>query len=118
MRTLLILLIVFFFAGLSAQAQTRDEYGLQTGRSNMEKFVFIYPNPAIDYVSVRFAHFPAQNVQVSLFNIIGNEVAVEIEAVDEREIRLRVKELAPGYYLIVFKDQQDKFQGTYKILKR
>ena len=117
MRTLQILVFLFLLAGFSAQAQTRDEYGLKS-RSEMEKFVSIFPNPAIEFVNVHFPQFPASHVNVTLYNIIGNEVPVEIENVDEHEIRLRVKDLAPGYYLIVFKDREDKFHGTYKILKR
>jgi predicted 3-demethylubiquinone-9 3-methyltransferase (glyoxalase superfamily) len=118
MQILRILAFLFLLAGFSAQAQTRDEYGLQNGKNAMERYVSIFPNPAIEFVHVRFTQFPAAHVKVELFNIIGNEVQVEKETLNEYEVRLHVKDLAPGYYLIVFKDPQDKFQGTYKILKR
>ena len=118
MRILQILAFLFLLAGFSAQAQTRDEFGPQTGKNAMERYVTIYPNPAVEFVDVRFKQFPASHVKVELFNIIGNEVQVEKEELDEYEVRLHVKDLAPGYYLVVFKDPQDKFQGTYKILKR
>jgi Secretion system C-terminal sorting domain len=118
MKILQILTFLFLVAGFSAQAQTRDEYGPQSSKNAMERYVSIYPNPAIEYVHVRFKQFPATHVKVELFNIIGNEVQVERETIDEYEVRLHVKDLSPGYYLIVFKDPQDKFQGTYKILKR
>lgn len=118
MRILQILAFMFLLAGFSAQAQTRDEFGPPSSKNAMERYVTIYPNPAIEFVHVRFKQFPANHVKVELFNIIGNEVQVEKEIIDEHELRVHVKDLAPGYYLIVFKDPQDKFQGTYKILKR
>jgi hypothetical protein len=33
-------------------------------------------------------------------------------------VRLKVKDFAPGYYLIAVRDEQLQFKATYKFLKR
>jgi hypothetical protein len=42
----------------------------------------------------------------------------ESELIDEHEIRIKVKDLDTGYYLLALKDDHAKLQGTYKFLKR
>jgi hypothetical protein len=118
MRTIKILIFSLLLASFDLQAQIRDDFDVKNGRTDVDKLVSIYPNPAVEFVNIRFNEFQASRVKVTLHNIIGNEVPVEIETIDEHEIRLRVKELSSGYYLIVCKDPQDRFHGTFKILKR
>lgn len=112
------IIILLFSIGFAAQAQTREDYDIQTTRSDIAKTVHIFPNPAVDFVHVRLDLFSAANVRLSLFNLIGNEVQVETEIVDEHEIKVRVKDLNAGYYLLALKDDQDRFRGTFKFLKR
>ena len=53
-----------------------------------------------------------------MHNVIGNTMELESEVLDEHEIKLRVKDLATGYYLISLKDERLNVSGTYKFLKR
>jgi hypothetical protein len=85
---------------------------------NLTKSVHLFPNPATEDVYVELDQFPAANVNVTVHTIIGNELQVEKEVVDEHLIRVRVKDLASGYYLLAVKDEDSKFRGTYKFLKR
>jgi len=118
------LIIIGFVAVLAAssfnvKAQAyRDEVG---GPQSISKQIQIYPNPTTDYsdyVNVRVAPLRSGNVKLVLHNIIGNEINVETEVVDEHELRIRVKELSAGYYLLTIKDGESNFRATYKILKR
>ncbi len=83
-----------------------------------EKAVNIYPNPATEWVDIEFRELPAEKVQLVVHNIIGNPIEVEKEIKSEHIIRVHVKELAAGYYLIAIKDDESQFKGTYKFLKR
>jgi hypothetical protein len=62
--------------------------------------------------------FAVQDVTLTVHNIIGNVMSVESEVIDEHEVRIKVKDLSAGYYLIAIKDNSDRFQGTYKFLKK
>lgn len=102
-----------------ALAQSRPENQPPvTQEVNMTKSVHLFPNPATEFIDVQLDEFPAKNVQLTVHNIIGNELQVETEVLDENLIRVKVKDLAAGYYLLAVKDEESQFRGTYKFLKR
>jgi len=117
MKILYIIGFLFFSAG-AANAQAKEDNATQAERVEYFKSVEIFPNPTPDYVHVRFTNIPVKNVKLTVHNIIGNQMNVELEVIDNFEIRVRVKELDSGYYLIALKDDEDKNRATYKFLKR
>lgn len=87
----------------------------------ISKSIRIYPNPtnqASEFINIRVASLKSQKVKLALHNIIGNEIPVETEVVDDHELRMRIKELSAGYYLVTIKDEDSNFRGIYKILVR
>lgn len=118
MKTLYLIIIFATFIGLGAvQAQSGNDFG-QPERLDVAKSVQIYPNPVQDdFLNVSVQHISLEGVKVSLHNIIGNEMKVEKELVDEHTLRIRVKDLATGYYLIGLNDDKQKLKGIYKFLK-
>lgn len=108
---------------LSAFQLTRAQSQLEgppqaSAEVNLTKSVHLFPNPATEFVDVQLDHFPAKDVVLTVHNIIGNELQVETEILDDRLIRVKVKDLTAGYYLLAIKDEESKFRGTYKFLKR
>ena len=115
----LIKTIVFAVFGLLvtqfAVAQSHDVFSTSTVVEPI-KSAKVFPNPATDYLSIKFETPIAKTVKVTLHNIIGNSLEAETEIVDEFEIRLRVKELPTGYYLLALKDDGNA-RGSFKFLK-
>lgn len=91
---------------------------MHSERTINPKSISIYPNPAVDYVEVNLDQLLATNVKLTLYNIIGNQIQIDSETIDEHKIRIRVKDFASGYYLIALRDEKTNFRGTYKFLKR
>lgn len=118
MRTLYLTLIFAALIGVgTAQGQSSTDFG-QAERLEISKSVQIYPNPVEDdFLHVTVQNINIEGVRVSLHNIIGNEMKVEKELVDEHTFRIRVKELATGYYLIGLNDDKQRLKGIYKFLK-
>lgn len=116
-RLFLVLLLVSAFRLTMAQSQPENP-APPTAEANLTKSVHLFPNPAMEFVDVRLDQFPAQNVKLTVHNIIGNELQVETEILDEHLIRVKVKDLVSGYYLLAVKDEESNFRGTYKFLKR
>ena len=108
------LLVGSFFG----HAQASFDGGPVQERQEIAKNIQIFPNPAMDYIHVRLESVNFNEVKVSLHNIIGNQMPFESELIDEHEIRIKVKDLDTGYYLLALKDDHAKLQGTYKFLKR
>jgi hypothetical protein len=117
MRAFKPILILFFAALLafSGQAQVKDEAYFSTDPA---KSIHLFPNPAIDFLSVRFETPQAKTAKVSLHNIIGNELQVETEVFDEYEIHLKIKDLPTGYYLITINQGEGNQRSVHKFLKR
>ncbi len=100
-----------------AQAPAGNGFG-QPERMDISKAVTIYPNPAADeFVHIHVEDVDLSEAKVSLHNIIGNEMRVEKDLLDENTIRIKVKDLATGYYLIGLNDEKQKLKGIYKFLK-
>ncbi len=119
------LLKIFVLVGLVGMS--RVGLGQVSGEMNLPgyqhpelatKSIKLYPNPATDFVSLRMETASASHVQLTLHNIIGNALEVESEIVDDNEVRLKVKDLPAGYYLLSVKDESSGFKGVYKFLKR
>jgi hypothetical protein len=111
----LVLVVIMALAVHVGWSQTTPEEPMKYASA---KAVHIFPNPAIDFIHVRVDELPASKVKLSLHNIIGNEVEIETEIVDEHELRVKVKDLASGYYLIAIKDDKSNKFGIYKFVKR
>ena len=108
--SLLAILLTQFAVGQSQDPFVRE-------KTDPAKMVKLYPNPATDYLVVKFETAKAKTVKVALHNIIGNLLDVDTEIVDDYELRLRVKDLPEGVYLLSIKDENST-QGSFKFLKR
>lgn len=99
-------------------AQDDFQTQLEQTSSSIIKSVKLFPNPAVEYVHVRIENMDIAQVTFQLHNIIGNVVNVESEVVDQHELRLKVKDLPIGYYLVSITDAQTRINGTFKFVKR
>jgi hypothetical protein len=118
MRSLFTVILLFALAGsFWGQAQVSYDYE-QPQRQDIVKAVQIFPNPAVEFVHVRLDQVNFNNMKVSVHNIIGNEINIDTERIGDHEIRIKVKDFDAGYYLLALKDDQSKFRGTYKFLKK
>lgn len=110
------LFIAFFLllSFISAFSQTKEDAILV---SDPIKSAHVYPNPASEYLNVKFESPIAKKSIFKIHNIIGNEMNVEAELVDEFEVRFRVKDLHEGYYILAVQNSQSGIKSTYKFLK-
>lgn len=115
---IIIVCIIALATGLQVFGQQSEVVPVQAERIDISKSVRIFPNPAVEYVYIKVHQFKAQDVSLTLHNIIGNEIAFESEIIDEHELRVTVKDLDAGYYLIGLKDKSSRFSGTFKFVKK
>jgi hypothetical protein len=112
-------IIAFFvlslFVAQSGLAQMREESSFH---SDPIKSVSLFPNPATDYLTIRFELPRAKKIKLAMNTIIGNSLEVESEVIDDFEVRIKVRDLPSGYYLLAIHDGETNSQNTYKFLKR
>jgi hypothetical protein len=115
-RALKIILILVTLVGLafSGQAQVKEEaFPGDPGKI----IVRFFPNPATDYVNVHSEEALMKDVKITVHNIIGNELSVEKEVIDEHEVRVRVKDLPKGYYMLTVSPANSTQRNVFKFLK-
>ncbi len=78
----------------------------------------LFPNPAGDYVNLRFFTKSGGRIEVQLYNIMGQRMKTESFESDagQQEQRLQVAELPPGTYLLRF--VSESLKGTKKLTIR
>ena len=113
-KTILFSILILLVTQI-AWAQSHDSFA--PDHTDPLKTVKIFPNPATDYLSVKFDVPLARTVRMTLHNIIGNTLELESEIVDDFEIRVRVKELPAGVYFLAVRDDGSS-QNSFKFLKR
>lgn len=104
------LLVTHFAVG-----QGYDE--LASVRSEPFKWVKLYPNPATDFLSIKFEKPEAKTIKLTVHDIIGNELSIERDIIDDHEIHLKVKDLPVGMYLLAVENEENQ-RGSFKFLKR
>ncbi len=117
MRSLKNLLAIVFLVLLTSMAWGQSAESMALPGSDPLKSVRVYPNPAVDYVSLKFEQPLAKLVTLELHSIIGNSLEIETEAIDDFEVRIRVKDLPSGYYLVDVK-MPGMSHNAFKFLKR
>jgi hypothetical protein len=110
------LIVVLFCLTFSVKAQSvQEDVSLS---QNPTSKVELFPNPTIDFLTVRLEGVSVRNLNISLRNIIGNEMPLDVEYLAENEFKVKVKDFGTGYYLIAMQDEKSGFKGTYKFIKR
>lgn len=120
MRNLTLILSFFLLLFLSGTAfgQNLEATSYTTEKMDLSKSITLYPNPATDYINIKLSTLEASTAKVTLYTILGSELQLDKETVNDHEVRLKVKDLATGYYLVAVRDEQLQFKATYKFLKR
>lgn len=111
--------LIFVFTAVLATFGSfaqKAEWSVSSGE--FPKKVYLFPNPASEFLTLTAEGMEVNNLTIGMFNIIGNEVAVEADFSDGTEIRIRVKDLPSGYYLISIRDEKTGQRTTKKFLKR
>lgn len=95
----------------------REDASFSSGQPD-QVLAKLYPNPAVEYLHVSFELPIAKQSRLTVHNIIGNVLDVETETIDDYEMRVKVKDLPVGYYLLAIRDEQNNGRSTLKFLKR
>ena len=74
----------------------------------------IYPNPASEYINLKInSDIEIDNIQFSIYSLIGNEMTLDMEKLSEKEVRFNLNNYNTGYYFLSISNQND----NSKILK-
>ena len=120
LTTLLQLFLLFEFANAqNLPGDNKSELpNLRTESLQIEMDVDLYPNPAMEYLNVILKNSQLKNVQIEMYNIIGNKLDFEMDKSNSNTYKLNVKELHAGYYLLIVKDPITRYNKAFKFRKQ
>ena len=112
------LLVLSLFVAQRSLGQMRDEPSFHDkdsfhDKGDPVKSVQLFPNPATDYLTIKFELPHAKTIKLAMNTIIGNTLEVEAEVVDDFEVRIKVRDLPSGYYLLAIHDGESKTPRTH-----
>jgi len=114
---IIVALVLGLLVTQASLGQAREEYSFPD-KGDPVKSISLFPNPATDYLTVKLELPHAKKIKLAMNTIIGNSLDVESEVVDDFELRIKVRDLPSGYYLLAIHDRESNSQSTYKFLKR
>ena len=121
---LLTVFLVLFTASLMVYGQSNPNRNSSVELPSVKKEslareieIEIYPNPADDFLSITLKNTNVKNLQFDVFNIIGNKMDFDYEDAGTGNYKLRIRDLPPGYYLVLVKDPLSKLNKAYKFRK-
>ena len=103
---------------ISAAAFSQEAFLVDDTDEIRQNVVKLYPNPARNFLTVSIHNTTLKSPQVGVYSIIGSKMNIDIEAREDNAFSLDIRNLPTGYYLLVIKDSEAKFNKTYKFLKR
>ena len=117
------LITLYFFQLSFAQNSTLSQNEIEAPKLNtqslrIETSVELYPNPAVDFINISLENSRLKNVEIEMFDIIGNKIDFELEQIASNNYKANVKELKSGYYLVIVKDPVTRFNKAYKFRKQ
>jgi hypothetical protein len=124
MKKLLLFALTYFllFGIATAQSAFSEEQSvslpyLQDEQVITKNKIEIFPNPAVEYIYIKIENSELENVEMELFNIIGNSLNFDLEEIEKNSYRIKVEDLPPGYYLLMIKDPIKRFNQAFKFHK-
>jgi Secretion system C-terminal sorting domain len=117
MRKLYVSLATIALVSLAFLVRGQSTEAFAAGTNDVLRSAHVYPNPAVDYIHLKFEQPIAREVTLEMHSIIGNNLDVEMEVMDDYEVRVRVKDLPSGYYLMDVK-KPGMTHHAFKFLKR
>jgi len=117
---LIILTFAFVLASITVgygQDINFSEKSLSISSSSLKNKIDIYPNPAVDFLTIELINSDMENPNFEVFSIIGNKVKIDLNHIGISKYQIPVKNLSRGYYLLVMTDEKKRVKKTLRFLK-
>ncbi|HTA81805.1 MAG TPA: T9SS type A sorting domain-containing protein [Bacteroidia bacterium] len=83
---------------------------------NLEENITVYPNPAINYITVNLHDAPGNHI-IHLYNVLGQLIIEENIPAGQQEFRIFIGDFVNGLYLINIINPESSSSSSFKISK-
>jgi len=110
---MLVLGAFFLCFALSAQSANVGEQ-----RNNDNVKVEVYPNPTSDQITIDLSKTNVTKPVIELRSIIGSKMRIRLENAGYKKYKVDVSQFPRGYYLVLVREDREKFQQTVRFSKK
>lgn len=114
---LTLILSAFKVQGQGVPENVAAEQQFSNEAISIDQRISFYPNPVDEFLHINLGELDLKNVEFELYNIIGSDMTIEVEKLNNAEFRVNMKEYGSGYYLIVIKDEVKRYNKAFKFQK-
>ena len=111
----MILSLMLFSVMANAQNESLASLKLN---SDPKVKVEVFPNPTSDFLTIDLSKLDLKQPKIEIRNIIGSKMEMTSEDLGDKKHRVDVTSYPRGYYLVLVKDEQSKFQQTIRFSKK
>ena len=101
---------------LSVTAQTA--VGENKKSINEKVKVDVFPNPTSDQLTIDLTKTSVEKPVIEIRSIIGSKMQVRIEKIAHQKYKADVSRFPRGYYLVLIREDREKFQQTVRFSKK
>ena len=87
-----------------------------SNNSEVMNIVGIYPNRAVDYITIEIEKSQLGNPRFVLTSMIGNEIDITAETLGEDKFRIGLIGYPAGFYFLVIQDDLSQFKKAFRFL--
>lgn len=80
--------------------------------------VDVYPNPTSDQITIDLSETKVTQPIIEIRSIIGSKMQVQIESLSKKKYKVDVSRFPRGYYLVLVREDRQKFQQTVRFSKK
>ena len=120
-RVLLVLCtLLSFFPDFSFAQSEKPVIGIK----DFKNYVELYHNLSSDILDIKISNYDLNNLELRFTNLIGNEIKVDFEelSIDKanrtKYFRVPTSKFDPGYYFLILKDSETRFQEAIRFEKK
>ena len=117
LRSFSIIWFIIFLPTGFASAQSVEKELISDEPFLQSNDVRLYPNPTQKYLNIEIERSTLDHVEFEMYNIIGNKMPINIEETGDDQFKISVKDYFPGYYILVVKDRNSRFNQAYRFRK-
>jgi len=111
------MILSFMLFSVGASAQNESVASLKMNSDPKVK-VEVFPNPTSDFLTIDLSKLDLKKPKIEIRNIVGSKMQITSEDLGGKKRRVDVSSFPRGYYLVLVKDDQSKFQQTIRFSKK
>ncbi len=112
----LVLFFSIFITCASLSAQTA-QVG-ERGNAKEKIKVDVYPNPTSDEITIDLSKTDVLSPKIEIRSIIGSKMVIRLEKSGFKKYKVDVSRFPRGYYLVLVREDREKFQQTVRFSKK